>query len=80
MIDEKNQTDEELDEKRPVLARFRILRREGMPPPVIPVPGQRPVKHKGVSCNVMMIEHDFISVAFLIAITAGILKAARPSD
>ena len=49
--------DKKLDKESFVLAGFRILRREGVPPPVISLTGQRPVKHKGISGNIVLVEH-----------------------
>ena len=49
--------DEELDKERFLFTGFRILRREGVPPPVIAVMGQRTMEHTCVPVDVMMIEH-----------------------
>ena len=48
---------EELNEKRFVLSGFRILRCEGMPPPVISMVRQRAMKHERIPVNIMMIKH-----------------------
>ena len=51
---------EELNKKRLVLSGFRILRREGMPPPVISAVRQGTVEHESVPGNVVMTEHGLI--------------------
>ena len=48
---------EEFNEKRFVLSGFRILRCEGMPPPVISMVRQRAMKHERIPVNIMMIKH-----------------------
>jgi hypothetical protein len=52
--------DEELDKERLIFTGRRILRREGVPPPVIAVMGQRTMEHTCVPVDVMMIEHVWI--------------------
>ena len=63
---------EKLDEKRLVLPRLRVLRGEGMPPPIVPPVPQRPVQHAGVARNVVVIEHT------LAPFTPSILPHTRP--